>query len=395
MLIESPKKQFPLILHIDMDAFFASVERVINPGLAGKPVGVIGSAERTVIATCSYEARNFGIKTGMSKYEALKLCPSLILVTGNKNKYIHTSTRIMEILWDYTSMLEAYSIDEAFLDLTSFPGRFKSVLDVGLDIKKRISKALGLSCSVGIAPNKLLAKLASEMAKPGGLVELKKEEISDILETLPVEKLWGIGKKTGKHLKKLGILTCGQLGRYPVKILKKHFGIFGEDLQRLGKGIDNRPVIPMGSEEEAKSIGHSMTLKKDIYLRTEAYPYLLLLSEMVGRRARKGLYTGKTVRLTIRYHDFFTFSKQLTINRFINKDREIYQVAKGIYDSLKIQKKIRLFGIALCNLTLRSQQLPLFPEDRRAIKLTEVMDKINNRYGENVLTYGSILSHIF
>ena len=381
-----------LILYVDMDAFFASVEQTENPRLRGKPVGVIGSAERTVIVTCSYEARDFGVKTGMSKYEALKVCPKLILVTGNKNKYIDISTRIIAILGDYTSKVEAYSIDEAFLDLTNFPGRFKNAVDVGLDIKRRIRKILCIPCSVGIAPNKLLAKLAAEMAKPDGLIELRKEEISQVLETLPVEKLCGIGKKTGQHLRKLGILTCGDLGRYPVKILKRHFGIFGEDLHLLGKGIDNRPVIPIGSEEKAKSIGHSMTLKKDIYSRKKAYPYLLLLSEMVGRRARKGHYSGKTVKLTIRYHDFFTFSKQLTINHFISEDREIYQVVIRIYDSLKIQKTIRLLGVTLCNLISHSEQLSLFPEDYKAIRLTGVMDIINNSYGENVLTYGSILN---
>ena len=292
MLIELPREYSSLILHVDMDAFFASVEQVSNPELKGKPVGIIGQGERTVIATCSYEAREVGVRTGMSKYEALEICPELILITGNKNKYIDISTRIMSILEDYTPYLEVYSIDEAFLDLTYLSGRFKNAVEVGFDIKRRIKETFGLSCTIGIAPNKLLAKLSSEIAKPDGLIEIKKEEIPQILKNLPVEKLWGIGKKTGECLKKLGIVTCGDLSQYPVRILKRYFGVQGETLHLLSRGIDNRPVIPIGSEQKVKSIGHSMTLKRDIYSRKEAYSYLLLLSEMVGRRARKEHYAG-------------------------------------------------------------------------------------------------------
>lgn len=227
------------ILHIDMNAFFAAVEQQSDPALRDKPVAVIGSGARTIITTCSYEARAFGVKTGMTVYEAKRLCPTLIMVVGNNRKYTDTSTGIINIFRDYTPLVEVFSIDEAFLDVSGCLKIFGSAIRISMLIKACIYQKYGLTCSVGIAPNKLLAKLASDMQKPDGLTIIAPDKISETLEELPIEELCGIGSKTQQKLNMLGITTCGQLGRFPVKTLKKRFGIIGERLQRMGLGLDD------------------------------------------------------------------------------------------------------------------------------------------------------------
>ena len=200
------------ILLIDMDSFFASVEQQSNPALRGKPIAVVGSKKRTVITTSSYEARRFGVKTGMNMWEAKKLCPHLIFVVGDNRKYAHTCEGLEKIYSSYTSEVEVYSIDEAFLDITGSCSLFGSPLEIGKKIKQRIKKEFGLNSTVGIGPNKLIAKLASDLSKPDGLMFMTPETIHGVLEKLPVKELWGIGKMTMKKLNFLGIYTCGQLG---------------------------------------------------------------------------------------------------------------------------------------------------------------------------------------
>lgn len=380
-----------VIMHIDMNAFFASVEQQCNPALRGKPVAVVGSKERTVITTASYEARAFGVKTGMTKYQGKKLCSDLILVQGNNRKYTDTSNRIIDILKKFTPIVEVYSIDEAFMDITGSLLMYKSPENIARLIKKRIKTNLGLRCSVGIAPNKLLAKLASDIKKPDGLVRIRKNEVVSFLEDLPVRELWGIGKRLEAYLESMGIFTCGELGRYSKEQLKKRFGVIGETLHDMGRGVDESSVIPMEEEPDARSIGHSTTLDKDIYRMEDIQRQLLLLSEMVGRRARKNHYVGRTVALTVRYRDFHTFSKRYTISSFINESIDIYVTALRILKSVKLKKPIRLLGITLSSLT-KNQQLSLFPEKRKKGIVTRAMDRINDLYGDFTVTWGSILS---
>ena len=212
-----------IILHLDMNAFFASVEQQSNPALRGKPIAVIGSNGRTVITTASYEARKFGVKTGMAIWEAKQHCPNIILVVGNNPKYTYTSSRIFSMMLDYTPLVEVFSIDEAFLDVTGSMGIFGSPERIVYLMKARIKHSFGLTCSVGVAPNKLLAKLASDMKKPDGLTIIRPEEISPVLEAIPIKDICGIGSQTEKKLNLLGIKTCGDLGRFPVDILKRKF----------------------------------------------------------------------------------------------------------------------------------------------------------------------------
>jgi DNA polymerase-4 len=380
------------ILHIDMNAFFASVEQQSNPELRGRPIAVIGSAKRTVVTTSSYEARAYGVKTGMTVWEAKKKCPDLILVVGNNRKYTWTSARIIGIFLDFTPLVEVFSIDEAFLDITGSLGIFGNPERIAYLIKARIRHRFGITCSIGIAPNKLLAKLASEMRKPDGVTIIRPEEVTRVLESIPVKDLCGVGCKTAGKLMLFGIRTCGELGRFPVEILRSKFGIIGEYLHRMGLGIDDSPVIPAEEAEEVKSVGHSMTLERDIDERKEILKFLLQLSEMVGRRARRYSVWGKTVTLSIRYADFDTcVGKQETLPRYINQSGEIYRAAVNILDTLVLPQPVRLLGVRLSSLRYQSDQLPLFEEDRKKALMIGAMDEVNDRYGDFAVAFATLL----
>lgn len=382
-----------IIMHLDMNSFFASVEQSYNPELKGKPVVVTGSQQRTVILTASYEARKFGVKTGMMLYEARRLCPEIIMVPADNRKYTYTSTQIMKMMLDYTPLVEVFSIDEAFMDVTNSLSIFSSAENISHLLKARIMFQFDLTCSIGIAPNKLLAKLASEMKKPDGLTVITPDNVRSTLEHMPIKELCGIGKKMERHLNMMSIYTCGDLGRCDEGRLTRKFGIVGTRLKQMGQGIDDSPVIPADEADEVKSVGHSMTLKKDISSRSEILRYLLQLSEMVGRRARRYGVAGKTVHLTIRYADFSTFGKQETLSRHVNQSDDIYQGVIQILDSMELEQPVRLLGVRITNLCYQSEQLPLFEEERRKAYMINAMDTVNDRFGDFTVTYGSLLGN--
>jgi DNA polymerase-4 len=379
-----------VILHIDMNAFFASVEQQANPALRGKPIAVIGRG-RTVVTTASYEARAFGVRTGMNSWEARQACPQLILVVGDNRKYTSTSAGIIGILMEFTPLVEVFSIDEAFLDLTGSLTLFGSASRIALLIKARIRHRFGLTCSIGIAPNKLLAKLASEMQKPDGLTIIHPHEVPRVMDRTPIADLCGIGRKTERLLSVMGIRTCGDLGRFPPALLGRKFGIVGERLHAMGLGIDDSPVVPTEEADEVKSVGHSMTLERDISSRKDILKYLLQLAEMVGRRARRYGVAGKTVHLTVRYDDFTTFGRQQTVALHTNRTDDIFAEAVRILDTFELARPVRLLGIRITNLSYQREQLPLFPEERRKVLATCVMDSVNDRYGNFTIIPGSIL----
>ena len=380
------------IMHIDMNAFFAAVEQQSNPALRGQPVAVVGSQQRTIILTSSYEAREYGVKTGMTLYEARLKCPGLLLVKANNRLYTHVSSQIMSIFQDYTPLVEISSVDEAFLDVSGSLHYFGSVWRIAYLIKSRIKARLGLTCSVGIAPNKLLAKLASDLHKPDGLTLINPEMVATLLKNLPIEEICGIGRKTTQKLNQLGVFSCGELGRYPVKKLKQRFGIVGEKLVLMGRGIDPGAVLSSDQEAEVKTIGHSMTLRKDISLREDVARFLAQLAEMVGRRARRYGMSGRTVTLTIRHSDFSTYSRQQIQATPIHRSEEIYRAALHIFDRLLLTLPVRLLGVRLSNLQYLGQQLPLLPEERRQEQLTESLDRVNDRHGEFTVMSGSLLT---
>lgn len=382
-----------LIMHIDMNAFFASVEQQCDPGLRGRPIAVVGSAKRTVVTTASYEARAFGVKTGMNKVEARRACPSLIFVTGNNRKYIDASGRILEILKSFSPVVEAYSIDEAFVDITGCTSPFGSPHALAMAVKARIRAGLGagLTSSIGISPNKLLSKLASDMKKPDGLVIIGEEDVAGLLEDLPVGDLWGIGPKLTEHLRRMGVATCGQLGRHPASVLRERFGITGERLKLMGQGIYSSEVVPMGQEDEAKSVGHSMTLPGDVADKPAIRRHILKLSEMVGARAREHGLSGRKVSLTVRYPDFYTFSRQKTLTARTSDTRAIYTAALSILDAVRLRTSVRLLGVSISDLAKGTLQMPLFEEDRRREKLLGAMDEVNRSFGAGRVTWATLL----
>lgn len=380
-----------LILHVDMNAFFAAVEQQSNPHLRGQPVAVVGRQQRTIILTASYEARAFGVKTGMTLHEARQRCPRLQMVPANNRLYTDVSSRIMELFYDYTPQVEVFSIDEAFLDVSGSLQLFGSARRIAYLIKSRIKKTFGLTCSIGIAPNKLLAKLASEMHKPDGLTEINEDDILRTLEPLAVGELCGIGRKTVQKLERLGITTCGELGHASSSLLKRHFGIVGEQLIQMAQGIDNRPVVGAENEADVKTVGHSMTLQRDIENRDDIARFLLQLSEMVGRRVRRYGVVGRTVTLTLRYADFSTFSRQQQQSEAIGRSDQIYLAAVRILDQLVLAQPVRLIGVRLSALDHRQRQMPLLPDERRREALAASLDEVNDRYGEFAVMPANLL----
>lgn len=383
-----------IVMHVDMDAFFASIEQQNNPALRGKPVAVIGRAKRTVITTSSYEARACGVKTGMTTWEARQNCPHLILVPADNRRYTYTSAQIIALMQQFTPLVEVFSIDEAFLDITGSLRLFGTPERIASLLKEQIRRRFGITCSIGIAPNKMLAKLASDMRKPDGLMVIGPEEVSRVLERVPVKDLCGVGAKTARQLDLYGIRTCGELGRFPVDLLRKRFGIIGEKLHRMGVGLDDSPVVSSEEAQEVKSVGHSTTLERDIEGRQEIERFLLQLSEMVGRRARRYNVWGKTVTLSIRYADFDTWvERQETLCHYINRSEDIYRAAVAVLDRIELMQPVRLLGVRISNLRYESNQLPLFAAERKKALTTGAMDSVNDRFGEFAVTFASLLEN--
>ncbi|HVN94992.1 MAG TPA: DNA polymerase IV [Syntrophorhabdaceae bacterium] len=377
-----------IILCVDMDAFFASVEQKDNPLLRGKPIAVTGAGERTVITTSSYEARAYGVKTGMTPAKAKKLCPHIIFVVGNFTKYGEVCARLEEICERFTPDVETYSIDEMFLDITKSHHLFGGPIELARTIKKTVKQELGITCTIGIGPNVPIAKLASDIAKPDGLRWIDTEEVPSVLDTLPVRKLWGIGSHTEEKLSLMGITTCGELGAHPLSLLTKRFGVLGAHLKALGQGILERPIE--ATTPDPKSIGHSRTFSHDIWKRQDIEREILRLSEMVGRRARKYGFQGRKITLTIRYNDFKTFSKQTTLSDHTNDTRTIYKAALSILDNVRLRTSVRLLGVTLSSFgsTIQSS---LFGESNSKHRedLLHAMDTVNEKFGDRKITWAS------
>jgi DNA polymerase-4 len=381
-----------IILCVDMDAFFASVEQQSNPALRGKPIAVTGAGKRTVITTSSYEARAYGVKTGMTIYEAKRLCPHIIFVTGNNKKYAQICEMLAEICLHFTPDIEIYSIDEVFLDVTGSHHFLNGPENLARAIKDTVKKELGITCTVGIGPNVLIAKLASDLAKPDGLRWIDEDMMPSVLEILPVKKLWGIGSHTEEKLRAMDITTCGELGRTPLSLLAKKFGIMGERLKDMGNGRMERPL-----EIEAqapKSIGHSITLPTDIWKQEAITSCLLRLSEKVGRRARRYGHKGRKITLTVRYSDFKTFTRQSTLPVSTNDTGEIYHGTLAILDGIRLKKSIRLLGISLSGLQQEEGQMLLFDQvaQKKKEALAKAVDAVNDKFGEHTVTLASTIA---
>ncbi len=381
-----------IIACVDMDAFFASVEQRDNPKLRGRPIAVTGSGERTVITTSSYEARAYKVKTGMTVYQAKKLCPQIIFVVGDNKKYARICIVLEEICRRFTPDIEIYSIDEAFLDITGSHHLFGGPESLALMLKDTVKNELKLTCTVGLGPNILIAKLASDLAKPDGLRWIREDEAACAIASLPVKKLWGIGSHTADKLKEMGITTCGELADAPLSILVKRFGAIGDRLKAMGSGRLNRPIEI--KDQNPKSIGHSITLSEDIWQKKEILSCLLRLAERVGRRARKHGHKGRKVTLTVRYSDFKTFSKQATLPSSTNDTGEIYRCAAILLEGIRLKKTIRLLGVSLSALSKKEGQMLLFQEEDTGKKaaLSKAVDAVNERFGEHTVTFASAIA---
>ena len=380
-----------MILHIDMDAFYASVEERDRPELRGKPVIVGGLAEnRGVVSAANYRAREFGVHSAMPAGRAKRLCPQAIVLPPDLRKYAEVSQKIREIFERFTPLIEPLSLDEAFLDVTGSERLFGPAESIGRAIQSAIKDELRLNSSVGVAPNKFLAKLASDLEKPLGFVVVEENEIQNFLDPLSVTRLWGVGKVAAQNFKKLGIETVAQLRNCQVKRLEELFGKSGRKLWNLARGIDNRKVVP---DHEAKSISHETTFALDVEDWEVLRSWLMSLTDQVARRLRRNRLKGKTVQLKIRYGDFTTVTRAESLAEPTCSTDDIWNVAEDLLLNKLPNRplQIRLIGIGMTGLQgERTQQRSLFDDENqeKQNRLDHVADAIVNRFGKEGLSRG-------
>ena len=376
-----------IIMHVDMDAFFASVEQLDHEEYRGKPLIVGGIGGRGVVSTCSYEARKFGVHSAMPTAKAMKLCPQGIFIQGNYPRYAEVSQQIFDIFDHYSPLIEPLSIDEAFLDLTGMERLMDSPRQYALKLKQEIKEKTGIVASVGIAPNKFLAKIASDLDKPDGLVIVNKDRVQEFLDPLPVRRIWGVGAKTAAILDRMRVKTIADLRKMSYEELHKTFGDkTAQHLFLLAQGIDERPVAPRG---RAKSIGNETTFSEDLQSAEAALEVLLYLSVKVGWRLRQAGFKAKTVQLKLRQSDFSTFTRQKQLFEPSNFDNDIYTVIKELFENLNITRGIRLLGVSTTGFE-EMESLSLFHDEKKD-RLYQAIDDINSKFGKLGVTRGALL----
>jgi DNA polymerase IV len=352
------------IIHIDMDAFFASVEQLDNPELRGKPVAVGGSGERHVVAAASYEARKFGVRSAMPSVTARKLCPGLIFVRHRFERYHEISDKVLEIFKEYTDLVEPLSIDEAFLDVTTDKKNIGSATLIARSIKLEIKKRTGLTASAGISFNKFLAKIASDIKKPDGLFLIPPENAGKFIEELPVEKFFGIGHVTAEKMHKMGIHTGYDLKQLDLVTLIRNFGKAGKFYFDIVRGIDDRPVE---TSSERKSIGTELTYEKDLVTRFEIIAELYKVEKDLMERIEHSGTTGRTITVKVKFSDFRQITRSKTLQNYIRNFDMLHQEVSEIRKSMNLEgSKIRLLGVSISNLEsddCHDRQLYLFDYD--------------------------------
>lgn len=387
------------ILHVDMDAFYAAIEALDHPEWRGQPL-VVGSPpdQRGVVATCSYEARRFGIHSAMPSRTAGRLCPHAIFVPPRMERYAEISARIMSIFEEFTPFVEPLSLDEAFLDVSGALRLWGEAVAIAREVKGRIKSQLGLTASVGVASNKFLAKMASDMNKPDGItvVPVTEPEIMAFLAPLPVTKMWGIGKVTGARLEKEGLRVIGQLQGLDMRSMERLFGKTGAvDMADLARGRDSRPVV---THWEEKSISNEHTFLNDEADSEQVRQRLLELTEEVGGRLRKAGKLAKTAQIKLRFSDFSTITRQQSFTSALNSDRELIAVAMSLFEREHVGRPIRLVGFGVSHLvapghTLSAQQ-ELFvdlagkAQDDRNNKLDQAVDALRHAFGSEAIKRG-------
>ena len=376
------------IVHIDMDAFFAAIEQRDNPALRGKPVVVGANPKqgkgRGVVSTCSYEARKFGIHSAMPISTAYRKCPHGIYVCPDMEKYQNVSEKIYDILYTFTPDIEPISIDEAFLDVTGSYHLFGAPRDLCYRLKSKIKTDLQLTASIGMAPSKMIAKIASDLHKPDGCVIVQEHEITDFLRPLLINRIWGLGKKSVMKLHAFGIKTIGDMAERDLHELKAHFGAMGEYYWNFAHGIDASEVEV---ESEAKSISHEITFEKDTNYKREIKSAIMYLCEKVSNRLRRECIKAKTITLKIRLEGFMTYTRSKTVTCPTNYVEDIYAIICDLYEKFNGKKKIRLLGVKTSNFTNVATQLNLFNTAiyQKKEKVYSAIDKIKERFGSDAI----------
>ncbi|WP_420855376.1 DNA polymerase IV [Virgibacillus indicus] len=383
------QKKGRIIFHIDMNCFYASVEMAYNPELKGKPLAIAGNPEerKGIVVTSSYEARAKGIKTTMNLWQARKLCPELIVMRPNFERYRTASREIFKMLSEVTPLVQPVSIDEGYMDVTNCHEQ-GNTLDIAKNLQNKILEKLDLPCSIGIAPNKFLAKMASDMKKPLGITILRKRELHQILWPLLVGEMYGVGEKTAEKLNAIEVNTIGDLAKKDVYQLKQVLGINGERLNNRANGIDDRPVDP-DAVNDFKSIGSSQTLAYDTTDDTEILKVMEHLGANVERRMKRKNAAGMTVQLMIRFHDRRTITRSRKLQTFIDTKEDILHVANELLQKHWNLEPIRLLGITVQDVAEKqtiSQQLDLFTYEKTASKekLYKTVDSLTEKFGKNI-----------
>ena len=381
------------ILHVDMDAFYASVEVVKDPSLRSKAVIVGGGGQRGVVTSASYEARNYGVTSAMPIVRARRLCPHGIFLPNDFTAYLEFSRRIRTVFEEFTPLVESLSLDEAFLDVSGAVKLFGPPRDVAVLVKRRIGE-LGLPCTVGVAPNKFLAKLASSIGKPDGLLVVEKDRVLEFLHPLPVGALWGVGAQTGETLRRLGLRTVGDVAGLSRRTLERAVGdAMGSQLHRLANGVDERPVRPF---EAAKSVGSEKTFERDLDRNEDILREVLRLSDRTATRLRAKDLCGRTVTLKVRWSNFKTITRSRTVDGEIDTAGEIYGVARDLYEKLGPDRpRIRLIGVSVSGLASgpAGRQLDLLdatPGPKWA-DATRAVDSIRKRFGDAAVGPATLL----
>jgi len=378
------------IFHIDLDAFFVSVEQVLNPKLKGKPVIVGGDPERRgVVASASYEARHFGIHAGMPSSTARRLCPQAIFIRSHFSLYKDASANFMKILGDFSPHIESLGLDEAYLDATGCIEPHGSPRNLALVIKQRILEELKITASVGVATCKVVAKIASDLCKPDGLLEIAPGKEQAFLNPLPIAKLPGVGKKTEQSLKEMGISTIEELANLPLDTMNRQFGATGAMLHSYAKAIDDREVEAPG---EAKSISQEITFASDTLDRNFLEANLHHLCQEVCQDLRTQRKSAKCVAIKLRYADFKTINRQVTLQEASDVTQAVFATAQQLLSKALAQreKPVRLIGIRISSLVREGRQLPMFDAGtEKPEQLDEAIDKIRSKYGSTAIKTGN------
>ncbi|MCL7486723.1 MAG: DNA polymerase IV [Desulfobulbaceae bacterium] len=394
-MITQPGRKPRAIIHVDMDAFYASVEVLDNPELRGKPVVVGGTSERSVVSAASYEARKYGIHSAMATVKARRLCPRAIFLPVRMNRYREISQMVMDVFHRFTPLVEPISLDEAFLDVTGSTGLFGEGEFMAREIRKMIARETGLTASAGVATSKLVAKIASDLRKPDGMTVVEAGREREFLAGLPINKLWGAGGKTIKALALLNVEFIGDLARLAPEILTAKFGSHGRHLHLAANGIDDRPVVP---SREAKSIGHEETFSEDLTDLVVIRRELLELATRVGERLRRHERRGQTITIKIKFHDFSARTRSRTLAEPTSDTMEIFRQGWELLGKTEAgRKSVRLVGISVSNLSApgSSHQQDLFGKTRqreRSRFLNEAVDRINQKFGGGTINPATLIS---